>query len=319
MRNSLDGLHEFRGIRATDLGDFSVGIHHTIHANKELGMLHIRHLREDALCGLVGLDDNMLVEFLGVHAEGFVELRALVVVQVHGGVHGETEEFAPETGLEVVEEFWTGLQNCSEEISVSRLVLAPVLKVLEHGIELVVGVALEVAIDGDITPVANLLGEVGAINDELGLEECVAAILGKETEIQSEIEVGKGFVDEAGMASFIAREEGEDLCDDRVGVLQATSQLFVQKESGELSSARTFEELNEDLASGAGNLLGGGFKSVITDKVLLVVVTAEFGEHCFELCHVEVRVLLDAEKFFHFVEIGGIEAARSGKCSRIKG
>jgi hypothetical protein len=37
------------------------------------------------------------------------------------------------------------------------LVLAPVLKVLEQRVQLVVRVALQVAVDGDVPPVANLL------------------------------------------------------------------------------------------------------------------------------------------------------------------
>ena len=36
------------------------------------------------------------------------------------------------------------------------LILAPVLKVLEEGVDLVVGVALQVPVDADVPPVANL-------------------------------------------------------------------------------------------------------------------------------------------------------------------
>jgi len=36
------------------------------------------------------------------------------------------------------------------------LVLAPVLEVLEDGVELVVGVLLEVTVDGDVAPVPGL-------------------------------------------------------------------------------------------------------------------------------------------------------------------
>ena len=53
------------------------------------------------------------------------------------------------------------------------LILAPVLKVLEDGVELVVRVGLEVAVDGDVAPVPDLLGEVGGVEDKLGLEEGV--------------------------------------------------------------------------------------------------------------------------------------------------
>lgn len=48
------------------------------------------------------------------------------------------------------------------------LVLAPVLKVLEQRVQLVVGVALQVAVDGDVAPVANLLRQEGGIAAQKG-------------------------------------------------------------------------------------------------------------------------------------------------------
>ena len=53
------------------------------------------------------------------------------------------------------------------------LILAPVLEVLEDGVKLIIRIRLEVAVDGDVTPVADLLGQVGGVDDELGLEEGV--------------------------------------------------------------------------------------------------------------------------------------------------
>jgi len=65
---------------------------------------------------------------------------------------------------------------------VAVLILAPVLEVLEDGVELVVGVLLEVAVDGDVPPVADLLGQVRRVDDELGLEEGVLLIDFEEVE-----------------------------------------------------------------------------------------------------------------------------------------
>lgn len=76
------------------------------------------------------------------------------------------------------------------------LVLAPVLKLFEDGVQLFVGVLLEVAVDCDVAPVANLLGQVRGVEDELGLEEGVLARLGQEAEVEREVEVREGLVQE---------------------------------------------------------------------------------------------------------------------------
>ncbi len=70
--------------------------------------------------------------------------------------------------------------------------LAPVLEVLEQRVELVVGVALKVAVDGDVAPVADLLAEVGRVHDELWAEEGVLAVLGEEAEVEGEVEIWAG-------------------------------------------------------------------------------------------------------------------------------
>ncbi len=77
------------------------------------------HLWEDALCAVVCLDDDMLVELLCVHAQRLVEGRALVVVEVHGDVHTQTEETAPQVGDSALEELGLGLEERGEEVTVS--------------------------------------------------------------------------------------------------------------------------------------------------------------------------------------------------------
>ena len=51
------------------------------------------------------------------------------------------------------------LEDGGEEVAVAVLVLAPVLEVLEQRVQLIVGVALQVAVDADIAPVADLRGQ----------------------------------------------------------------------------------------------------------------------------------------------------------------
>jgi len=91
---------------------------------------------------------------------------------------------------------------------VAVLILAPVLEVLEDGVELVVGVLLEVAVDGDVPPVADLLGQVRRVDDELGLEEGVLLIDFEEVEggrrlvSRSGVVNGDEWFDESGLNAF---------------------------------------------------------------------------------------------------------------------
>ena len=94
-----------------------------------------------------------------------------------GGRTAQAEEAAPPLGLLVVEPLRVRLEHLGQEVAVAVLVLAPVLEVLKQRVELLVGVALQVAVDGDVAPVADLLAQVGGVDDELGLEEGVLAVL----------------------------------------------------------------------------------------------------------------------------------------------
>ena len=155
------------------LGKRGVDVHELIEVLLELGVVGVDDLGEDLRGGLVGLVNDVHVELGGVQTDGLVELGAGVVVEVHGDVHREAEEASPQLSLPVVDELGASLENGGEEVTVTVLILAPVLEVLEDGVKLVIGVRLKVAVDGDVTPVADLLGQVGGVDDELGLEEGV--------------------------------------------------------------------------------------------------------------------------------------------------
>lgn len=103
--------------------------------------------------------------------------------------HGKAEETGPKLGLPVVEELWLCLQESREEVTVSVLILAPVLEVLEDWVALVLRVLLQVSVDANVPPVPNLLRQVGGVEDELRLEEGVLPCLGQESKIQSQVEV----------------------------------------------------------------------------------------------------------------------------------
>jgi hypothetical protein len=92
--------------------------------------------------------------------------------------HRQAEEARPELGPPVLEVVGGALHDCRQEVAVAVLVLAPFLELLEDGVQLLVRVVLEIAVDGDVAPVANLLREVRRVQDVLGLEEGVLAVLG---------------------------------------------------------------------------------------------------------------------------------------------
>ena len=57
------------------------------------------------------------------------------------------------------------------------LILTPVFEVLEDRIDLEIWIALKVAVDGDVTPVADLFRKVCRIENELGFEERVRSVV----------------------------------------------------------------------------------------------------------------------------------------------
>lgn len=74
------------------------------------------------------------------------------------------------------------------------LILAPVLKVLENGVALVLGVLLEMSVNRDVSPVSNLLRQVGGVEDELRLEERVFPGLSQEPQVQRQVKIRKTLV-----------------------------------------------------------------------------------------------------------------------------
>ena len=81
----------------------------------------------------------------------------------------QAEEPRPQPPLRALDQPRLGLDHRREEVAVAVLVLAPVLEVLEERVGHQARVALQVAVDRDVAPVADLLGEVGRVDDVLGL------------------------------------------------------------------------------------------------------------------------------------------------------
>jgi len=153
----LQVLLPLRSSTLAKVSKLAIELHQAVHVMPELWCLTVWNLREDTGCGVVCLNDDMLVELSGVHAKRGVESISLMVIEVHGDIDRQAEKLAPLAGLPVIGHGWLCLQDCSEEITMPVLVLAPVLKVLKHGIQLAIWVALQVSVDADVPPVANLL------------------------------------------------------------------------------------------------------------------------------------------------------------------
>ena len=162
-------------------------------------------------------------------------------------------------------------------------VLTPVLEEVEDREDLAVGVLLEVAVDGDVAPVANLFGEIGGVEDELRLEERVGLVGGQEAEIELNAKVTHGFVEEAGVTGFIACHVGKALGQQRVFLLDPAAELLVEQEARKLRGAALLEEFHEHAACFWIELVGRTIKRLIADEVVAVVVLAELLANRFQL------------------------------------
>ena len=184
-------------------------------------------------------------------------------------------------------------------------VLTPVFEEVEDREDLAVWVFLQVPVDGDVTPVADLLGQVGGVEDELRLEEGVLLVGREKSKIELNTEIAHRLVEEAGVARFIAGHVGETLGEERILLLDPTAQLFVEKETGEFGCAALLEELHEHLAGFGIELVGRAIELVVANEVMTVVVLAEFFTD-----RLQFRLIRSQVHGGHGLEIGRVEPRR---------
>jgi hypothetical protein len=93
----------------------------------------------------------------------------------------------------------------------AELVVAPLLEPLEDRVEARSGWRSRLAEDGDVARIADLLRQVGGVEDELRLE--VGVLLGarQEAQVDADAEVLQRLVDEAGVAGLVAAHVAEEL------------------------------------------------------------------------------------------------------------
>ena len=152
----------------------------------------------------------------------------------------------------------------------AELVVAPLLEPLEDRVEAPRRVALHLAIDGDVARIADLLGQIGRVEDELRLEVGVFLRLGEEAEIYADLEVLQDVVDETSVTRFIARHEGEEVANFRI--CDPLLDFCVQDTTGEFRCHRADQEVDELLPEGLRNLVHVHLEFVGAGEVALVEV-----------------------------------------------
>ena len=69
----------------------------------------------------------------------------------------EAEKSGPQLCLPIIKELGLCLEQCREEITMTVLILAPVLKILENRITLVLRIFFEMSVDSNVSPISNFL------------------------------------------------------------------------------------------------------------------------------------------------------------------
>ena len=203
-----------------------------------------------------------------------------MVAHVHRRVDREQEEAHPQL-VQPGEQPGIGAQQQREGLAVAEFVVAPRFEPLEDRVEAQLGVRGELAVDRDIACIADLLGQVDRVEDELRLEVMVLLGLGQETEVDPDPGILERLVDEAGMAALVAGEQLEELL--HVGVRGAAGHLGIEDAARELRGQRAHQKVDELGAQGGFELLDhpgkAGRIAGIALEVALVGVAHHLGDH----------------------------------------
>ena len=86
-----------------------------------------------------------------------------------------------------------GAHQQRERLAMAELVVAPQFEPAEDRVELALGMALHLPVDRDVAGVADLLRQIGRVEDELRPEVGVLLHLGEEAQIDADAVVLAGF------------------------------------------------------------------------------------------------------------------------------
>ena len=89
----------------------------------------------------------------------------------------------------------------------AEFVIAPILEPLENRMETKFRVAFELTKDRDVARVADLLAQIGGVEDEFRLEVVILLSARQKAKINPNAKVLQRVIDKAGMAAFVTRHD----------------------------------------------------------------------------------------------------------------
>src|SRR5450432_3657678 len=125
----------------------------------------------------------------------------------------------------------------------AKLVVAPQFEPAKNGMKLPFRMTLHLAEDSDVAGVADLLGQIRRIENELRPEVGVLLHPRQEAEIDADTVILEDFIDEAGMPRLVATHVAEELVD--ILVLDAFLDFRIEHAARKLGGERTDEEILE--------------------------------------------------------------------------
>jgi hypothetical protein len=156
----------------------------------------------------------------------------------------------------------------------TKLVVAPFFEPAKDGMEAMFRMPLQMAEDGDVAGVADLLGQIGRVEDELRAKVGVFLLFFQKAEIHANTEIFQRFVDKAGVPRLVASHVAHDLL--HLGIGRAPFDLVVEHAAGKFSGDGTDHELKEFLLKRRRQLFDLGLKRLVLTKMRVVLVALEF-------------------------------------------
>ena len=144
-----------------------------------------------------------------------MEMRPLMVANIHRCEHRQEEEFDP-IFIEPFQEMRIGPHQKRKGLAMAELVIAPFFKPFENRVKATIRIGLQLTENRDVTGISDLLGKIGRVENEFRLEIGIFLRFRQKSQIDANIEVFERVVDKARMAGLIPRHKLEELTNIRV-------------------------------------------------------------------------------------------------------
>ena len=211
------------------------GVHQLVPQLQIAAVVQIEHHREGALGGAVGLSHHLVIEAGWIEAEQFIEVAAFTHREAVGEEHGPEKETAEQAPPQTATQLRPAADQHVEDVAMAVLVLAPGFEEIEQGCNAVIGMGLEMAIDQDVAPVADLLGEIHRIQHPAEWKPGDRSLAAQGGQIDRDPLRHQRPVEEAGVARFIAGHQLEQAAQiGATGLDQSAREFLEQQEAGKL-------------------------------------------------------------------------------------